>query len=219
MTIAIRRHVVKNNLWEEIFGDPSVPMLFQKVPNQTHFEEVDGELIVSRIQGIPLLRYRSGDRVKFVERADLLARLRDTGFDAERSLLDAGLPVPEYETPFVALYGRINQVIFFYGAKITIDQVKMALEAPALQPYFNGRFLVRGTESPTGDPLVEVSLEESDALRSANLDEVSASLAVELAKIQSEFREVCSLAPNKPHLRVVTAPASAFELGWKTRHM
>lgn len=219
LTIAIRRHMVQNQLWDEIFGEPSVPMLFQRVPNQTHFEEVDGELIVSRIQGIPLMRYRSGDRVKFVERADLLARLHDTGFDAERSLRDAGLQVPEYETPFVALYGRINQVIFFYGAKITIEQVKMALETPVMQPYFNGRFLVRGTESPAGDPQVEVSLEESDALRSANLDEVSEALAGELAKIQSEFREVCSLAPNKTHLRVVTAPTSAFELGWKTRHM
>jgi phenylacetate-CoA ligase len=219
LTIAARRLMLQNNLFEKVLGEPDMPMLFQRVPTQTHFEEVDGELVISRIQGIPLIRYRTGDHVRFIERDELLARLREAGCDAEQAVRDAGLEVPEWKTPFVALYGRIDQVVFFYGAKITVDQVKTALDSAAMTPYFNGRFLMRGIESEKGDPMLEVSLEQSEALNTANLDEVADIFAQELDKVQSEFRQVRTLKPGIQHVRIVAAETQAFELGWKTRHM
>lgn len=219
LTIAIRRFLVKNNLCNDILGEPETPMLFQQVPTQTHFEEVAGELVVSRIQGIPLVRYRSGDHVRFIPRADLLTRLRAAGFDAEQAVREAGLTAPEHQTPFVALYGRLDQAVFFYGAKITVEQVKTALNARAMAPYFNGRFLVRAAETVNGDPQIEVALEAGAALQAADIGEVSELLARELEMVQSEFRQVRSLSPGKAHLKIVAADARIFELGWKTRHM
>ena len=219
LTIAARRLMTRNDLFEKILGEPGVPMLFQRVPSQTYFEEVGGELVVSRIQGIPLVRYRTGDHVKFIPRSELLERLRDCGCDAEQMVRDCGLPLPEVDTPFVALYGRIDQAVFFYGAKITVEQMKTALEAPALTPYYNGRFLVRGVESEHGDPQIEVCIEDSPALQAANLDEITEQLALSLEKVQSEFREVRKLTPDRTHLRLVPSAPKVFELGWKTRHM
>jgi phenylacetate-CoA ligase len=219
LTIAARRLMAKHGLCERILGEPDVPMLFQQVPANTYFEEVDGELVVTRLQGIPLVRYRTGDHVKFVSRAELLASLRAAGHDAEEAVRAAGLPVPTWETRFVALYGRIDQAVYFYGAKLMVEQFKVALEAPSLAAYYNGRYLVRGAESETGDPVVELLLEESDALRAANLEEVEERFAKEFEKVQSEFREVRKLSPGKRHVRLMAAPASTFELGWKTRHM
>lgn len=219
LTIVIRRMMTSHGLWEAIFDEPHVPMLFQRVPSQTHFEIVDGELVVTRLQGIPLIRYRSGDHVKFIEREELLSRLKDAGCDAEQAVRDAGLPIPEWKTPFVALYGRIDHAVFFYGAKITVEQVKAALDAPSLAPYYNGRFLIRGVEGNDGNPILEISLEECDALRKANLDDIAECVASELEKVQSEFREVRKLSPNLKHIRLIAAPVETFELGWKTRHM
>jgi phenylacetate-CoA ligase len=219
LTIAARRMITSQGLWETIFDNPDVPMLFQRVPTQTYFEIVDGELVVTRLQGIPLIRYRSGDHVKFIERDELLSCLKDAGCDAEQAVRDAGLPVPEWKTPFVALYGRIDHAVFFYGAKITVEQVKAALDAPSMVPYYNGRFLVRGVEGKDGNPIIEISLEDCDALRKANLDEIAEVVACELEKVQSEFREVRKLSPNHKHIRLIAAPVESFELGWKTRHM
>ena len=219
LTIAARRLMVQHDLFSDALGEPDIPMLFQRVPAQTYFEVVDGELVVSRLQGIPLVRYRSGDRVRIIPRAELLERLRQLGHDAEQMVRDAGLEVPEWETPFVALYGRIDQTLFFYGAKISIEQIKTALDAPAMAPYYNGRFLARCVESDHGYPQVEIALEDSEVLRSADLQAVTNLLAHELEKTQSEFREIRTLAPEKPHLRLTLTDKSAFELGWKTRRM
>lgn len=219
LTIAVRRILIQNNLCEKILGEPAIPMLFQCAPNNSHFETVDGELVVSRIQGIPLIRYRSGDHIRFIPRETLLAELRETGFDAEQAVRDAGLPVPETPTPFAALYGRIDQTIFFYGANMTLDQIRTALEAPALSAYFNGRYLARADEDDQGNPVIEITLPQSEALTKADPDQLADIYAGEFAKVQSEFRQVCDQNPGHRFIRIKSAPDSAFELGWKTRHM
>ncbi len=219
LTIAARRLLIKHKLWKDIFGETDVPMLFQQVPVKTLFEEVEGELVVSRMQGIPLVRYRSGDHVKFMPKAELLKRLKDAGHDAEQLVTDCGLDVPQWETPFVALYGRIDHTVFFYGAKINVEQVKTALSTEVMSPYFNGRFLIKGIEDSNGNPMLEVALEQSDALENTDLDALAETFALELEKVQSEFREVRKLVPDLRHVRIVAAPSSVFELGWKTRHM
>ncbi len=219
LTVAARRLMVKHGLCKQILGEPDVPMLFQRVPSNTFFEEVDGELVVTRLQGIPLIRYRTGDHIRFVPRNELLQRLRDAGFDAEQTVREAGLSVPGLDTPFVALYGRIDQAVFFYGAKITVEQVKAALDSPAMTPYCNGKFLIRGAETEEGDPLIELAIEDSEALRQAGLGEVEELFCAALEKVQSEFREVRSLLPGKRHLRLVPSGPEVFDLGWKTRHM
>ncbi len=219
LTIAIRRLLAKNDLCQKILGEPDLPMLFQQVPNNTHFEVIDGELVVTRMQGIPLIRYRSGDHVQIIPRQEMLTRLRDAGFDAEQIVRDANLPVPEMDSPFVALYGRIDQAVFFYGAKINMEQVKTALDSDAMMPYYNGKFLMRGYENEEGNPMLEIALEESEALNQTDLDQVADIFSVELDKVQSEFRQVRSLAPERNHVRIVLSPSTAFDLGWKTRRM
>ncbi len=219
LTIAARRILVRHNLCSQVLGESDIPMLFQQVPGNSYFEVIDGELVVSRLQGIPLIRYRSGDHVRLIQRAELMKQLRKAGYDAEETVRKTGMPLPVWDTPFVALYGRIDHAVFFYGSKITVEQIKAALEAPALSTYFNGRFLVRGVEDDHGNPLIEVALENSDSLEAADLDEVAEQLAGELEKVQSEFREIRKLSPHFRHLRVVGADTETFELGWKTRHM
>lgn len=219
LTIATRRIMADNHLAEEILGEPDLPMLFQRIPSPTHFEEIEDELVVSRMQGIPLIRYRSGDRVRFIERDDLLTRMRRAGHNPEQAVREAGLRVPPWTTPFIALYGRMDHAVFYYGAKITVEQVKTALDTPAMRPWFNGRFLIKGIEDGNGNPVLEVSLEDRDELRAANLDDVAETFARQLELVQSEFREVRKLAPGIKHVKIVAAPASLFELGWKTRHL
>jgi phenylacetate-CoA ligase len=219
MTILIRRLISENNLWEKIFGISDVPMLFQTVPRKVYFEDVKGELVVSCIQGIPLIRYRSGDHVKFITKNEILEKLKDFGFDAKEELRKTGLKFQEWETPLIALYGRIDQVVFFYGAKITLEQFKKALEAETMLSYFNGKFLVKATEDSENNPLIELYLEDNVNFKKHKLEEIEEIYSVELAKVQSEFRTIRDLFPNKKNLKIIPSKSEVFELGWKTRHM
>ena len=219
LTILIRRFIIEKNLWEKIFGLSDVPMLFQTIPGKTYFEEVDGELVVSCIQGIPLIRYRSGDHVKFIAKNEILQKLNDYGFDVQEVLRETGLKVQEWETPLIALYGRIDQVVFFYGAKITLEQFKKALEAESMSPYFNGKFLVKAAEDCNNNPLIELYLEDNEDFNKNKLEDIEAIYNVELAKVQSEFRTIRDLFPNKKNLKIIPSKPEIFELGWKTRHM
>jgi phenylacetate-CoA ligase len=219
LTITIRRLLWKHALCREVLEEPDLPMLFQQAPGETHFEVVGGELVVSRLQGIPLVRYRSGDHVRIIERRAMLDRLKALGYDAEALVREAGQEIPAFQTPFVALYGRIDQVVFFYGAKITVEQVKTALDQADMADVYDGLFLVRGVESEAGDPQIEICLKDSSALRSADLDALTEKVACSLERVQSEFRGIRQMIPGKRHLYLKPAAPTAFELGWKTRRM
>jgi phenylacetate-CoA ligase len=219
LTITIRRLLWKHALCREVLEEPDLPMVFQQAPGETHFEVVGGELVVSRLQGIPLVCYRSGDHVRIIERRAMLDRLKALGYDAEALVREAGQEIPAFQTPFVALYGRIDQVVFFYGAKITVEQVKTALDQADMADVYDGLFLVRGVESEAGDPQIEICLKDSSALRSADLDALTEKVACSLERVQSEFRGIRQMIPGKRHLYLKPAAPTAFELGWKTRRM
>jgi phenylacetate-coenzyme A ligase PaaK-like adenylate-forming protein len=165
------------------------------------------------------VRYRSGDHVRIIERQAMLDRLKALGYDAESLVSEAGREVPAFQTPFVALYGRIDQVVYFYGAKITVEQVKTALDQADMADVYDGLFLVRGVESETGDPQIEISIQDTPALRSADLDALTEQVACSLERVQSEFRGIRRMVPGKRHLYLKPVGPEAFELGWKTRRM
>ena len=79
---------------------------------------------------------------------------------------------PRVEFPFCLLHGRTDGMIFFYGANVTLDQVRTALEHPDLAPHYNGNFLLGQGTSPEGDPVIEVTLEDTPANRAADLTQV-----------------------------------------------
>lgn len=218
VSIAMRRILHERGVAQEVLGTPEVPMLFQAPPSPSYFELVDGELVVSRMQGVPIVRYRTGDRVQFVDYEDMLARFRAAGHDPLTYLPGENdhAPMP---WPFCLLYGRTDGMIFFYGANVTLDQVRTALEHPDMAPYCNGKFLLGQGTSEQGDPVIEVTLEDTPPLREADLKRVAVIFSQALARSHVEYAHYAERLGDRILPRILLAPSEAFAGGWKYKRL
>lgn len=216
--LTLRRLLHEKGLGKEILGTDEIPMIFQWSGEGAYFEIIEGELVVSRMQAVPIVRYRTGDHVEIVPYDEMERRVAAAGFDLETWL---GFPPlhPQFRGPFLLLYGRVDGAIFFYGAYITVDQVRLALESPSLSRWYNDKFLMRTISYDNGDAEMEITLEDSPALREANLDSVGAEVAAALSRTHDQYREFSVRLGTTAHPRIVLAPAEAFRTGWKYRRM
>ena len=216
--VAVRRILHEQGLAREILGSVAVPMIFQSPPSNSYFELVDGELVVSRMQGVPIVRYRTGDHVDFVDFDVLVERCRSAGHDP-LTYLPGAERFPVVKFPFCLLHGRTDGMIFFYGANVTLDQVRTALEHPDLAAWYNGNFLLGQGTSAEGDPLIEVTLEDTAATHDADLQEVASLLARSLARGHAEYAHYAERLGEKVMPRILLAPSEAFAGGWKYKRL
>lgn len=216
--LAVRRILFENDLSKQILGTDEIPMIFQGPPSNAFFEIVDDEMVVSRIQGASIVRYKTGDHIDIIEYNDMVKRLSDAGYDID-SYLKCKSIHPVLNTPFVLLYGRVDGAIFFYGAYITVDQVRCALESPVFSRYYNGKFLIKTIPCDDGESIMELTLEDNQELRNANLDELSEQIAAELSRTQDQYKEFCLKLGRKAYPRINLAQSDIFKAGWKYRHI
>lgn len=110
----------------ERFGTETVPMLLAQDPH-VFVEVVDGELVVTKDQLIPLIRYNTKDAGGLLERADCP-------------------PIDGLPERMVYVYGRASEAIIFYGTNLMMAELAdYFLSLPADFRY-GGLFEVRKKE-------------------------------------------------------------------------
>ena len=67
-------------------------MIFQGMQSETYFEVVNGELVVSRMQGVPVVRYGTGDRADILPFYEMIARFSVNGLNRCATLKKKGMP-------------------------------------------------------------------------------------------------------------------------------
>ena len=197
LCIAIRRILYEKGLAREVLGRNEIPSLCQYDPSG-FFVELEGEeLVVSKYQAIPLLRYRTADRATLITYEEMLRRLRDVGEDPLELLASRGGDLSRVrELPFVLVWGRIDGGITFYGANVLVEQIREIVEEQkAFQECCTGQFQLRKGEDANNDPVLEILLEprpgiEGDReflekLMASCLEKTSADYAM-IRKIQGE---------------------------------
>lgn len=148
----------------------------------------------------------------------MIEKVSQAGYDLLTYLKGRELR-PHIKSPFVILHGRVDGMIFFYGANITVEQVKNTLERPVFSPYYNGKFMMNIISDENGNPLMEIALEDRSEIRKANIKELFIMIARELAKIHSEYAHQLGKLGEKAHPVIVLKQSEAFSAGWKYRHM
>ena len=193
-------------------------MIFQMSPTSSYFEIVDGELLVTRLQGIPIVRYRTGDRARILPRNELAQRLRSAGFDPGPQR-DGQPFLPTSAAPWILLTGRTDGMVFLNGANITVEQVRAALESPALRPFVSSSFRLR-TQTGAAGSILEIVIEDAPALRGTDLRALSREVERALSQFHSELADMRQSASYEGHELVRLVPASQAEFGdasWKSR--
>jgi len=109
-TIMLRKYLNQNReLCKKLFSQDEAPMMFVK--NEHAFiETIEGEIIVTKEQFIPLIRYNTKDCGGILDKKDIK---RDIDKNLYEKLPDKILYV----------FGRANESIIFYGTNLNISKI------------------------------------------------------------------------------------------------
>lgn len=217
---AVKRLLFEEGLSESLFGKRGIPSLCQYDPASHFLEAEEGELVVSRYQAVPLVRYRTGDRGALMGYDELLERLSDAGADPLALLERRGVPRTSVRPlPFVLVWGRVDGGITFFGANVLVSQVKDVFESdPELARLFTGNFSLRRGEDEHLDPVLEILVEPRHGV-GADLEEAARLVARGLENCSTEFAAIRKMEGDRALPRLSLVPEGYFTGHHKIRYV
>lgn len=134
-TIRLRKFFHGNReVGRQLFGSDDTPMLLALAP-KAHVEILDGSIVVTKDQLVPLVRYNTGDEGGILEKAEL-----ERWGTVPGEILDA---LPER---ILFVRGRASNSIIFYGTNLNVQEINQHfLELPREMSY-SGLYTVRKVE-------------------------------------------------------------------------
>lgn len=166
--------------------DERVPMVFQYNP-MCHYLEVnqEGDLIVTLNYSktlSPRIRYNIGDEAKLFTRAELLNRMRESGYSV--SVRPGIVPLP---LPYLFLYGRRDQTISIMGANIYPEDIERALYSQGQLADGLASFMLIVEDAQGAHPKICVEWGAPE-VPEMPLEQLANGLEENLARINSDFR-------------------------------
>ncbi len=139
-SIAVRQMLVEDPEWgaELGLGSPA-PHLFHNTATETYLETVQGELCVTRWQGIPLVRYNLHDSATLLSweplRQAAMTHVSRTAGNAKRmqQLINA-----EAMPDLIAVWGRSDSSVVLGGTKLTEAMLDEAVRCPEISDLLTG---------------------------------------------------------------------------------
>lgn len=112
-------------LAQDLFGSETLPSLVQFSPLGYFIEEVDGEIVINYMSGVPLIRYSIHDKGGVISYKKALKILKNHNYDAEKILLKKGYSKNKiWKWPFVYTFGRRDNVISIGGANVYPENIE-----------------------------------------------------------------------------------------------
>jgi phenylacetate-CoA ligase len=213
LSVGIRRFLAgKPEAARELFGASRLPTLVQYDPAQRFFETVDGTLLFSGDNGIPLVRYHIADEGGILAHAELLDFCAAHGFRPTET---------GPELPFVYVFGRSLFTVSFFGANVYPENITVGLEREPVSAWVTGKFVLESIEDADRDRRLRVAVElapgqEGGAERDR---EIAESIRAALLRLNSEYAHYVPAGRQLPD--VVTRPAGDpeyFPVGVKHRY-
>lgn len=141
-SIALRRLLEDDPALADRFGfRRPLPHFFHCTASDAYIETVDGELCVTRWQGIPLVRYNLHDRARLLAWEPLRQEVLQS---ADHQRVDAAdlhqLQDPSALPDLIALTGRSDDAILLGGTTITAAMLDDVMRRPALAELLTGAY-------------------------------------------------------------------------------
>lgn len=221
LSIMARRLVFQKGLAKEVFGLNEMPSLCQYNPDNVFLEEVAGELVATKHQAVPLVRYRTSDRGALLSCDELLARMDRAGLDPVRALERLGFDTARIRRlPFLMVFGRHDGSVTFFGSKILAGQVQDVLEGtPELAQLFTGAYQMKKSEDSNLDPVLELVLEKRLGVKAVDEKAVIAAFARELAKRSTEYASIHGQQGDKALPKLSLVENGFFSKDLKIRYV
>jgi phenylacetate-CoA ligase len=198
LTIALRRELIANkSLRERVTKDyGSIPMIFQYNPLAYYIENnQQGELLVTlnRPTNVaPKIRYNIHDLGHVLRFKELKRILKAEG---KLELLNAGNTRP-LALPLLFHYGRSDMSVEFFGANVTPEGVRHAVQgADQLGPLVES-FRLESREDERTDKHMKILIElRQGVINRFSNDTIAKDVYGRLADINGDFAKMLSFAP------------------------
>lgn len=178
LSVRIRRFLAgRPEVAKELFGGSRLPTLVQYDPGSRYFETVDGTLLFSGDNGIPLVRYHIADDGGVITYAEMVEFCGRQGFD----------PGAGVEAPFVYVFGRSLHTVSFFGANVYPENITVGLEREPVSGWVTGKFVLEAVEDADRDSRLRVTVELAPGREEADVRAIAESIRGELCRLNSEF--------------------------------
>jgi phenylacetate-CoA ligase len=224
LSICLRRWLARNpDHARELFGESRLPTLAQYDPASRYFEHVDGHLVFTGDNGIPLIRYDILDTGGLMEYEAMLAFARGRGFDPVAELERESGPDARgiRPLPFVWVFGRSNFTVSYFGANIYPENVTVGLEQPPVCDWVTGKFVMQSVEDADRNRRLTIAVElapgiESDEEKQAT---VAKEILAQLLRLNSEFANYVPTEYREPEVTLLpSGHPDYFPAGVKHRY-
>lgn len=221
MAVLVKRLLHEKGLTQQVLGSSDIPTVCQFNAAGFYLETVDGEIVITKLQAVPLVRYRTGDRGEIVPFEEMMARFARLGIDPLAELERRGFPRDTVKPlPFLLVSGRTDGGITFYGANIAAALVRDVLEtASPFREQFTPRFQVRKREDQDSRPVFEILVEPREDGQACDPGALAACMAEELSRRSNEYAVVLHARGDAALPLMTVVPRGHLLQGAKIRYV
>ncbi len=180
--IKIKRYLEAHPVVQKtLLGNSGPFCLFQFDPVLRYIEENDSnELLFTARTGIPLCRYNLKDTGAVRSRADMLS--------AAPHEVNGWKP---WKLPYVALFGRSDYALVFYGPNIYPDHIRAALSHRKFLGKLTGKFTMEKNYTSSMDQKLIIHVELRDDVKgnTALQHELSQTIVTTLLRLNMEYAD------------------------------
>ncbi|WP_013325055.1 phenylacetate--CoA ligase family protein [Gloeothece verrucosa] len=222
LSICIRRFLADHpDAARSLFGQSRLPTLVQYDPSSRFFETLDGTLLFSGDNGIPLIRYHIGDNGGIITYEAMLEFLAERGFNPITVLNNNGQSRGIHPLPFVYVFGRSLFTVSYYGANIYPENIAVGLEQPIIREWVTGKFVMEIREDEKNNPflfiMVELAFNVTDS--EDKRDTIAAAIQTQLKRLNSEFANYVPPSSQSPVILLrPLGDSEYFPVGVKHRY-
>lgn len=175
---------------KELGFEGPAPHLFHFANASTYLECVDGELCVTKWQGIPLVRYNLHDSARLIS-WEALVRAVTQAFPIDDAIAKRLLSTASFLPDILAVSGRTDRCLMLCGTKLTEAMLDQAIGAEGvLKDFLTGTYRASVVQERERQRL-ELTLEyKAGDMPRAELEEKLYPLLIQsLGNVQSEFKQ------------------------------
>ncbi|MFC1598114.1 phenylacetate--CoA ligase family protein [Patescibacteria group bacterium] len=210
LSILARREALSDDdLFADFFsGIKKVPTFAQFNPLFIFFEAVEGNLLLTGDNAIPLIRYSIGDQGGVMDYDGMVSLFKTHGIEMVNKITEAGISDVVSEMPFVYLYERSDLVCTLFGLQIYPEHIREALLEPAFQKKITGKFTMETKFDEAHNQYLEINIElkpgqmDNNELNGKILKKVIATFI----EMNSEFKELYSYLKERAEPKLVYWP-------------
>lgn len=195
LTILVRKLALKDKkLAQQLFGDDSVMPCLYQYNSSVYIEEVDGELVFTAMNGIPIVRYNIHDRGGIVTYRRIKEVCKTFGYDIEDLLSVEGYEKDVYKFPMFYIFGRGDGTISIGGANIYPENIEQAIISTRFyKKIFSYKLGIEIDDDQNARPVIYFELVDDVQGDGEKIDileqEIHDSLLPRLLSINSDFKD------------------------------